>query len=1615
MFLQINSRKIIEITTLTVILFVLIGNASGKKIHIKGNTFVPEESKAPENRLGTNSLQTQSNKEEYMLLQFNNPVKKQYRENLSRKGMKFISYIPENAWITKITGEKAEIISEEKVRSLTPYKPSYKIDPNLKKELKNNPGKLKARVEFFSSEKSPKNILEKYGEVNSEFSSDTWKIEISYSDIAELSKEKHVKWISKEPPSFETKNNDSRALIGIDTLQENPYNLRGQGFTAGIWDGGSVKYHEDLNYTGKTILGEDNGVSNHAVHVAGTMLGGGRIDLGYGTPNRFRGVAYKASLVSYDFGYSDSKDLYNEVDESITEYDSILSQNSWGWKMSNADQSLLGDYTQDSTFFDKIVAGETNEVSEKISVIFAAGNEGDSYSPRYNTTTGPGATSKNTITAGAVNDTGGMTSYSSWGPTDDGRIKPTLVADGGQSGALIGSTYPASSGVYPYAGLKGTSMAAPAVSGTVILLNEQFNKTYDRLPEPATVKGSLIHTAEDLGRKGPDYKFGWGLVNATEAVNYVKDSERKDLIKRDNLTSLGDSKSYKVTVPKSENLEFTLVWSDYPADSGPAGKALVNDLDLIVKNSTGHRKYPYTLSWEKRTEPANQNSKDDTNVVEQVEIANSQDNFYNVTINASNSINSSYQDYSLLLSEKSSLKPDIDIESPENSSYKIKPSFNLSSLNNMEDAKFSLDENGNYSMTKKNSTYFYNNSVELSEGRHDVVFWANNSASYWSSKSVQFTLDTQNPSLNVKEPSKGANISGNFTVNATWSDETTGVEKHNYTIYNSTYSETGILNDTLNSSQFADGEYNISFNVTDSAGNFNNSTIEVTIDNTEPVLNSFSPSDNQNFSSNFTINATWSDATSNVNSSEYEFWNSSFSSQGDLNSSIDISELRNGDYNISYLIEDYAGNKINKTIEITVDEENPSLQVFNPSNSSFVTSNFTVNATFADEFTGIKQANYTIYNDSKQLEGDLNDTLNTSKLAEGEYNISYNVSDFAGNKNTSRININLDKTQPELNITSPENKTHLAGNFSVNATFSDDLSEIETANYTLENESIQTTGKINSTINSTQFREGHYNLTAKVNDSAGNTATERHEIFIDNTAPLIDNSSIVDEGNVSGLQDIDISFNESSEINVSIFRWSNSSGNQTAWKDLNYTGFNTSNLSEGEYNITVKANDSLGNFRETNLTGITVDNTDPNISLTEYNLTSTHRGWINNSKTVQTDCVDSLTGPEKVSVNEEINRTIPGNLTITKMGNNTHSFTCHDFAGNNDSETIRFAIDSQNPNITGFSPSNNSKNLNRKFTIKVEFNNESKESGLNLSASSVNTNRGKTSLTWSNSSVKIQVSNLDYSKTVKTTGKLEDNLGHRESFYIEHSTKSEPEDDSGSSSSGGGGGGGNFATAPVTDENNSEDGSTEEDLNKDRNSSDGEQTFKLNPGRNNITITDEKSSVELIQTNTDKSTSVTVSESREEYEPPENTEKIDEFDISVNDSENTEMNITFRVNKSRIKEDRLDDTKLYRRNNTTWQELETDYLKSTNSSHVFKSKIPGFSPFMVAVKNSTISDRNETNITENTTRNKSIKEEQKQSSQAESIQSLLLISVLMLLILAPMILFTVKEYRDREE
>jgi hypothetical protein len=1377
-------------TGLVILLILFSCAAVSQPIQLKGNSFTPTES-TPQ----VQSFGVQGHTDDYMLLQFRESTKKEYREEISEKGVEFISYIPENAWLVKLDGKKNEVISEKKVRYLGPYRAKYKISPELRSEMQESSGEVRIRVEMFENDES---VLSEHGTIDGKFGHDTWKLETDYSKISEIAEEKQVKWISPKAPEKSTMNDGSRDLIEVDQLQDSPYNLSGDGFTASIWDAGWAGDHSDLNYTDSKLTVGDRGencgptyepsncqVKSHPTHVAGTMLGAGV------NQNSYRGMAPNASLVTYewpgnDTGVTDEEETENELDESINSYSSILSQNSWGYQS----DTIAGYYGYLADVYDSAASGDNSRVNGEPLTVFSAGNFRNNVPRDYNTTMPP-STGKNVITVGAVYEDKSTVVFSSWGPTDDGRIKPTLVANG----VNIYSTVPGDS----YGYKSGTSMAAPAVSGAAILLNEKYNDTYSELPSPATTKGVLVHTAEDLNRTGPDYITGWGLVNATAAANYVNESEGRGILQTGDVDT-GESDNWTVSVPENEALNFTLVWSDYPASSG-AAEALVNDLDLVVENSSGHRFYPWTLNWSIRDQQAVRTKKDERNVVEQVYVPDTSSQELTIKVNGTN-IPKGPQDYSLMLDPQVQVVPNLTIDSPLNQSYGEVPDFNLSSSDNLSDAKFSLNGNGNYSMVEKNSSYFYNTSVSVEDGSYETVFWANDTEGDWNSEKVAFTVDRATPNLTVRNPEKNENISGEFWVNATWSSAT-DIETRSYEISNASVVKSGQLNASVNSSELADGGYNITYNITDEAGNFKSTNIEVRIDNSAPSLESFDPEDGDYFDSNFSVNATWSDSITGVKTADYSLENNSVQASGALNDTIDVSGLESGEYNLTYILRDHAGNYGNNTVEISVDREMPSLEILSPGNSSFVSGNFSVEASYYDNLSGMRWANYSVTNGSEQLSGNLNDTVDTSGLSEGEYNVSFNVSDNLGNFNSDYVNVTLDRTSPELNLTSPSGT--VSGNFSVNATYSD-LNRVDSANYTLENSSLQASGALNDTLNSSNFADGAYTVKANVSDLAGNLNTSSSSIEIDNSAPEILSSPVEENGNLSGVFDFNVTFDEASSVENSSFRVYNSSGNQTPWRELNYTGFNTSEFSDGDYTFSVEANDTLGNSGVNNFTGVTLDSTEPEISLVEYNDTMID-GWAKDEKTVEVQCSDSGSKVDEVSVGDSSNSSTPANFTLTDSGRENYTFSCTDFAGNSESVEKEFRIDSDDPELQDVSPDEDLE-TDRSFDLVGQIHDESSESGIDEEASFLSITEGSLeNLEWENDSFTAEVSGLDYSQPFDISGEIEDNVGHTYEVSLSYTVKAEETNNGGG---GGGGGGAPAATQDMQIEEESEGGNQTE-------------------------------------------------------------------------------------------------------------------------------------------------------------------------------------------------------------
>jgi len=437
--------------------------------------------------------------------------------------------------------------------------------------------------------------------------------------------------------------------------------LTGRGLSAGMWDAGSV-YPAHPELSGKVENRDPlTGYDGHATHVAGTLVA-------RGLREQARGMAYEGRILAYDWE--------NDLGEMATEAarGMLLSNHSYGtplgWDLQDGQWRWMGPTGADEDYrfgFYSSVSRAIDQIAYSAPYylpVWAAGNDrddaGDNSRPPDGPfdTIGPEALSKNVLTVGAVNgipegyarpEDVVMTPFSSWGPTDDGRIKPDLVT----KGRSVLSTYLGDQ----YVSSSGTSMAAPIVAGSLLLIQELYHgMTGGSYLRAASLKGLAIHTARQAGAgPGPDYAFGWGLLDASRMAGFLtRLADGKGYFLEGSLVN-NQVFEYSFTLAGEEPLTATLAWTDVPgtpvaAQLNPADRMLVNDLDMRVIHEGGEVYLPWVLDPDSPAAPAGRGDNFRDNA-EKIFIESPPAGNYRLVINHKSNLIGGKQDFSLFVQE----------------------------------------------------------------------------------------------------------------------------------------------------------------------------------------------------------------------------------------------------------------------------------------------------------------------------------------------------------------------------------------------------------------------------------------------------------------------------------------------------------------------------------------------------------------------------------------------------------------------------------------------------------------------------------------------------------------------------------------------------------------------------------------------------------------------------------------------------------------------------------------------------------------------------------------------------------------------------------------------------
>jgi len=425
------------------------------------------------------------------------------------------------------------------------------------------------------------------------------------------------------PVYFTTYNLKAAKATSTDALQVGGslnLGLTGRNMIVGIYDQTRPRAnHNEFGNRVTQIDGSTEEISNHATHVTGTILAAGN------NPNA-KGMATEATGWAFNWDADISKMIQNSYDPELNAAGHLVSNHSygnligwyrdsnqnWSWAgnegVNNQEDYRFGYYSNKSRQLDELAFAKPY-----YTIVWAAGNDrsdigdGSKESDGPEDSIGPEGAAKNNITVGAVSLLGDykvpsdvfMSGFSSWGPVDDGRIKPDLVGMGVNvfSSSIINDG--AGDG---YATLSGTSMASPNVTGTLLLLQELYDdRNAGRYMRAATLKALAIHTTKEAGiSPGPDYMFGWGLLDAKTAAQMIIEEDGSSKVMRELQLVNNDTYQFEFVSNGVDPIKATIAWTDPagappPAQVNPGNLMLVNDLDMRIIDESGTVFYPWTL------------------------------------------------------------------------------------------------------------------------------------------------------------------------------------------------------------------------------------------------------------------------------------------------------------------------------------------------------------------------------------------------------------------------------------------------------------------------------------------------------------------------------------------------------------------------------------------------------------------------------------------------------------------------------------------------------------------------------------------------------------------------------------------------------------------------------------------------------------------------------------------------------------------------------------------------------------------------------------------------------------------------------------------------------------
>jgi hypothetical protein len=501
---------------------------------------------------------------------------------LSKQGIELLDYLPRNAFYARVDHLPSPFTQTTfKINRIIAMDDQFKLSELLvRNEFPHwalyGDNHIEIIAQYFSLENAG-DLLNKVHSIGIQVIeqddvSRTFLLRVPKNKLNELYGIAAFQYFETPTPPGEPENLPGRTSHRSNTLYsyaENGLKYRGDNVRVMMQDDGYIGPH--IDFTGRTnqsfcspcSASPDN---NHGDHVAGTIMGAGNIN------PRNRGMAHGVEL----YVYNSSNNNYGSVPNLYDNEDVFITSKSYSDGCNSGYSNLTRSLDQQVRLYPSLVH------------VFSAGNNGTSdcdygAGTGWGNITGGHKSGKNVIAVGNLTNTGSLAGSSSRGPATDGRIKPDICG----VGTAVNST------IYgnEYASFTGTSMSCPGVSGTIAQLFDAYRDlNAGANPDAAIVKGTILNTADDFGNPGPDFKFGWGSLNARRAFEVIRDQT----FMTDQIAN-GGINEHAIEVPANvKQLRVMLYWMDFEGSTS-AAIALVNDLNMTLTDPASTVFEPWVL------------------------------------------------------------------------------------------------------------------------------------------------------------------------------------------------------------------------------------------------------------------------------------------------------------------------------------------------------------------------------------------------------------------------------------------------------------------------------------------------------------------------------------------------------------------------------------------------------------------------------------------------------------------------------------------------------------------------------------------------------------------------------------------------------------------------------------------------------------------------------------------------------------------------------------------------------------------------------------------------------------------------------------------------------------